>query len=136
MERNVSLGPPSNALIDLVTEDGTTDDLIFCSSFAESAFNPIVDLCTQGTGGDEIAPISNAPSVSGSFQTGAPIPAETLLRGHFPTTRKVASNRIRQQRHRAKIQQGKIASRNEIAELVSNFIAPNQGRRQKNESLK
>ena len=109
MERNVSLGPPSNAPIDLATEDGSKGDLIFCSSFSESDFEPIVDLCARRTGGDEIAPIENAPSVSDALQTGAPIPAETLLRVHLPAARKVVPDRIRQQRHRAKIQQWKIA---------------------------
>ena len=133
MERNTDVPcdpPPNNVLIDLVTVEDSENDLSSCRSFVGSSFNPIVDLCTQVTGGGDIAPIKFDQSVSGTLQTDAPIPPEMILRGHFTSDRKLASNRIRQQRHRSKLQHQKIDDREEIAELVSNFIAPNQGYRQ------
>ena len=103
------------------------------SSFAESAFNPVVDLCTQIADPVDISfdpvfdictqiePIDcDIPSL---VNFNPPEPTRLPLR----TEPKHVAARIRSRRHRDKEKVKKIKEKEEFSALISNFIAPNHG---------
>ena len=124
-------------------------------SFMGSTRNPFIDLCTQVTE-PENPPRTVDRSGHRISEPSAP-KARLLHPGRFATVvlpmtspadppsedapslvrnaQKLEAGRIRSMRHRDKIKAGKIAGREEIAELVSNFVAPNQGCQLKNAPL-
>ena len=125
----------------------TQPDQAPVSSFAESAHNPRIDLCTQVAEPEDPPPFCRyfRSSNFGTPRPQRPItPSRSVFYSHFPTdavdrppsgnalnlgndARKLEIGRMSAKKHRDKIKAGKIADRAEIAELASNFAAPNQG---------
>ena len=117
-----------NNVIDLSGLDSTQQDLNLCSSFADSAFHPFVDLCTQNVGSGNIDSLPDIAPILDQTP-----PSHSTLTTHGRTThsadrrRSLVSGCERSQRFREGLKARKLSNRNEIASLVSDFIAPNQG---------